>query len=159
MILGRDILMEVGIDILFSKQLISSPQFNAEIPMKPILATPSTHCHVEEQLNVENEAQRLAKVLEAKYKPANLEEICASTGNITEEQKSRLLALLKQYKELFNGLVGTWKGPPYKIQLKQGVTPYHAKPYPVPKAHELTLKTEIARLCKIGILKKVNQSE
>ena len=56
MILGRDVLTEIGIDILFSKQLISCPQFNAEIPMKPISATPSTHYHVEEQLNVENEA-------------------------------------------------------------------------------------------------------
>ena len=94
-------------------------------------------------------------MLEAKYKPANLEEICKTMGNITKEQKSRLLTLLKQYKELFDGPVGTWKGPPYKIHLKERVTPYHAKPYPVPKVHELTLKTEIARLCKIGKFKRL----
>ena len=86
MILGWDILTELGINILFSKQGISCPQFNAEIQMKLVSATSSTHYHVEEQLNIENEAQRLAKVLEAKYKPANLEEICKTTENITMEK-------------------------------------------------------------------------
>ena len=43
--------------------------------------------------------------------------------------------------------------------LKEGATPYHAKPYPAPKAYEQTLKTELKTLVEIGVLKKVNRSE
>ena len=37
--------------------------------------------------------------------------------------------------------------------------PHHARPFPVPKIHELTLKSEIDRLVRAGILRKVNRSE
>ena len=39
------------------------------------------------------------------------------------------------------------------------VKPYHAKPFPVPRVHEKTLPIEIDRLCQIGVLKKVNNSQ
>jgi len=45
-----------------------------------------------------------------------------------------------------------------KLELKDGVKPYHAKPFPVPKAYEETLKKEVNHLCKIGFLKKINRS-
>ena len=45
------------------------------------------------------------------------------------------------------------------MQLKDNVEPYHAKPFPVPHAYEATLKTEVERLEKIGVLKKVNRSK
>ena len=34
--------------------------------------------------------------------------------------------------------------------------PYHSKPFPVPKIHELTLKVEFRQTCQIGSV-KVNQ--
>jgi hypothetical protein len=39
------------------------------------------------------------------------------------------------------------------------VKPYLARPYPIPKIHGATLKSELERLCKIDILSKINQSE
>ena len=60
---------------------------------------------------------------------------------------------------MFDGTFGKWKGKPIHIQLKEGATPYHAKPYAVPKAYERKLKMEVDRLVKIGVLKKVNRSE
>jgi hypothetical protein len=48
---------------------------------------------------------------------------------------------------------------PYDIKLKENVTPYHAKPFPIPKVHEATLQVELDRLCAIGVLKKINRSE
>ena len=64
-----------------------------------------------------------------------------------------------KYESLFDGTLGKWTGEPYHIQLKEGATPYHARPYSVPKAYERTLKAEIARLESIGVLKRVNRSE
>ena len=41
----------------------------------------------------------------------------------------------------------------------EGAQPYHAKPFPIPKVHEQTLKTEINRLVTIGVSKRKHYSE
>jgi len=46
-----------------------------------------------------------------------------------------------------------------KLELKEGAKPYHARAYNVPRCHMQTLKAEVERLVKIGVLKKVNRSE
>jgi len=48
--------------------------------------------------------------------------------------------MLNKHNQLFDGTLGKWKGKPIHIQLKEGATPYHAKPYAVPKAYERKLK-------------------
>ena len=55
--------------------------------------------------------------------------------------------------------MGTWKTDPINIELKSDSKPHHARPYPVPKIHEEVFKKEVARLCKLGVLRKVNRSE
>ena len=47
----------------------------------------------------------------------------------------------------------------YKVQLKEGATPYHGRAYQVPKAYEQALRKEIERLVELNVLKKVNHSE
>jgi hypothetical protein len=59
------------------------------------------------------------------------------------------LDILLQHKTLFNGTLGHWYDSPYNIELKEGVEPYHAKPYPVPMIHEAILKAEVDRLCTV----------
>jgi len=66
---------------------------------------------------------------------------------------------LTEFKELFDGTLGTWKDQQINIETKEGAKPYHAKAFPIPKSREETLKKEISRLCQIGVLKKVNHSE
>ena len=60
---------------------------------------------------------------------------------------------------MFDGKLGRWKGKPYDIELKPDVTPYHSRPFSLPKCYEKTLRKEVERLCKIGVLKRVNRSE
>ena len=60
---------------------------------------------------------------------------------------------------MFDGTLGTWKGSAYDIELKPDATPYHARAYNIPKSVEKTTKIEVERLCKIGVLKRVNRSE
>jgi hypothetical protein len=50
-------------------------------------------------------------------------------------------------------------GTPFDIKTKEGAEPYHDRPFPVPNTHKLTLKTELDRLEKLGVLKKVNRSQ
>ena len=63
---------------------------------------------------------------------------------------------MNKYEELFDGTLGTWKDTEVELELIDDAKPYHARPYPIPKCHLDTLKMEVDRLCKIGVLKKVN---
>ncbi|MHA7865811.1 reverse transcriptase family protein, partial [Flagellimonas marinaquae] len=118
-----------------------------------------TSFYVEESDDLRNATDRISKILDAKYAPADLHEVAQQTPNLTPTERRKLEDLLQQYASLFDGTLGEWKGKPYHIQLRDGVTPYHTKPFSVPKAYELTLRKEIARLCKIGVLRKINHSE
>ena len=60
---------------------------------------------------------------------------------------------------MFDGTLGKWQSKPYDIQLKEGSKPYHAKAYPIPRIYEQTLRDELDRLIKIGVLRKKNRSE
>ena len=60
---------------------------------------------------------------------------------------------------MFDGVLGNYTGSKYKIELKENIKPYHAKPFPIPKVHEPTLKKEVERLVKIDVLKQINNSE
>ena len=44
-------------------------------------------------------------------------------------------------------------------KLKEDEKTYHAKPFPIPKLHELTFKKEVDKLIKIGALKKIINSQ
>ena len=38
---------------------------------------------------------------------------------------------------MFDGTLGIYTGSDYTIEFKQDAKPYHAKPFPIPKIHEL----------------------
>ena len=44
---------------------------------------------------------------------------------------------------MFDGTLGQYTGTNYTIDLKENTKPYHAKPFPIPKIHKLTLKKEV----------------
>ena len=53
--------------------------------------------------------------------------------------------LSKNHGNIFDGTLGNYTGAEHKIELLEGAHPYHAKPFPIPKEHEETLKTEVYR--------------
>ena len=101
----------------------------------------------------------MAHILDAKYEQADLIQVSKCNKKLSPKDQQKLLNLLLKYESLFDGQLGHWKDANYDIKLKEGATPFHSKPYPIPKAHEQTLKKEIQRLVNIGVLKKVNRSE
>jgi hypothetical protein len=64
------------------------------------------------------------------------------------------MKLLKKYDLLFDGTLGDWKTKPISFQLKEGVSPYHSRAFPVPKIHKETLIKEVERLVKRGVLEQ-----
>jgi len=60
--------------------------------------------------------------------------------------------VLLRFKELFDGTLGDWNLPPVSFEIKEGIKPYHGRPYPIPHIHKAVIMKEINRLCKIRVL-------
>ena len=157
LILGRDLLHELEVDISFSSKTVTWN--NVAIDMKPTMCTREDAFHVAEELFVSEDTDQIAKILEAKYKPANLKELTASLPQLNDNQKEQLHETLNRRCGLFDGTLGLWKGSSYKIELRDDVKPHHAHPYGIPHAYEHTFKREVERLCEVGVLRKINRSE
>ena len=64
-------------------------------------------------------------------------------------KQGKLLTFLQICESMFDGTLGSYNGPDYKIELKEGIKSYHAKPcFPVQRVHEETLKKEVEQLVK-----------
>ena len=126
-IIGQDLLHELEIDIKFSTKTMCWN--NVKVNMKEPTCTIENSFHVEEELFVTNETDRTAKILDAKYQPANLKELTANLPYLTANQQGQLYDCLNKRSSLFDGTLGLWKGEPYKIELWGSAQPYHARPY------------------------------
>jgi len=160
MIIGGDLLRELGIDLKYSTNQIAWGQ--AVIPMRDRDATSEEMFSLADSMESEatrDATARLNQILEAKYEKARPRDIVAACEHLNKDEQAKLERLLKRFEHLFDGTLGMWNGDPYRIELRAGVTPYHAKAYPVPKAYERTLRLEIERLVRAGVLRKVNRSE
>ena len=146
MIIGRDLMDSIGLDLLFSENLIRWD--NATVPMR------DNSLFREEKSNpynelfsmhdpVTTEAERIQRILDMKYAPADLDQIVQESTHLTEYEKSLLGKLLARYHDLFDGTLGTWNTDPIELELRPEVKPYHAKAYPVPHSQEKKLKEEI----------------
>ncbi len=160
MIIGRDLITSLQLDIKGSDMSIKWD--DSAIPWRSIDSTVDDIYLAEDRRNyqpIEQEMQRMTDILDAKYKKADLNQIASSADHLTNSEQSSLLALLKKYEGLFDGTLGTFTGTPYDIKLKENVEPHHARPFPAPKTHDLTLKSELDRLCALNVLKRVNRSQ
>ena len=164
MIIGRDLMHELGINLLFDTAEI----FWDNATVKMVAPSSLSEDWVE---NLEKEvlfahdpdttdAKRIQDIIESKYCPADLEKIVSECKHLEKDEQKQLLQLLQKYEDLFDGTLGTWKTDPIELELKDpNVKPYHAKPYPVPYSQEAKLKAECKRMCEYGVLRKINHSE
>ena len=157
MIIGRDLLQFLGIDVRFSNMTVEWE--GASMPFKEADASPLESYHVAEPAIVEEKLERVKKILDAKYEAADLQQVCSSQDQLRYEEQRQLQQLLEKYGDLFDGTLGLWKGSEVDLELKEGAAPYHSRAYPIPRIHKDTVYNEVQRLVKIGVLKKVNRSE
>jgi len=157
MIISRDILKFLKIDLRFSDEIIEWD--GTEMPFKDgDASTKEAHC-VADSNPVEDAVHRVNRILDAKYDKADIEKICEEQAELDKQQCEQIAVLLCKYEALFDGQLGRWHGQEVKLELQEGAKPCHACAYNIPQCHIQTLKAEVERLVKIGVLKKVNRSE
>jgi len=157
LIIGHDMLEDLGIILNFKTKNITWEEVSVPMCSWDTVKNDGYFIHDSDILN---EATRCTtRILDAHYAPATSDDIVSACHNLTLSQKQELKDLIDEYQDLFDGTLGYWKDQSINIQLKPGATPYHARAFPIPKSSEETFKREIACLCQLGVLKKVNHSE
>ena len=168
MIIGVKFMEQVGIDLSFKDRMITYEHVN--LPMTDVDSLPANggrslnDLHyvtgIEEPPLASEAVKRVSEILDAKYAPVTPEQILENSSHLTEEQKRTLKPLLIKHRKLFDGTLGKWKGIQHQLELKDPkATPFASRPYAVPVKNKATLILEINRLCKLGVLRKVNRSE
>ena len=129
MILGHDIMSELGITLDFKDQMMTwddstihmkDPESLLDIldPVNDFLRNSNQY-----ETEVLHEASiHLQKILDAKYEPADLVKVVWACKHLTEDEKHQLHSLLCKSEFLFDGTLGTWKNEPYNIELKEGLS-------------------------------------
>ena len=112
MIIGRDVLKELKIDVLTSDLTVTREHI--KIPQRPRDSNEQFNINAEEQDEFDEASKRLRQILEAKYEPADLDKMVAEC-DLNADQKIGLLQLLQKYDELFDGTLGTFGMEPYEL--------------------------------------------
>ena len=94
--------------------------------------------------------------MDTKYEKANLKDITTKIIYFNKNEQFLIYGLLKKHENMFDGTLGNYACTEYKIELLEGAQPYHAKPFPIPKIHEESLKTKFNRLVDICSFKCKN---
>ena len=167
MIIGRDLLGQLGIIIDYKSNLIDWE--GTKIPMRDYdkfhkLKLSSKELNViihntTEPLVTEKATERMVKILDSNYHKANLTEIVAGAMHLDKKQKMNLLTLLTKYEDVFDGTLGEWNTAPVEFELKEGEVPHSQRHYPVPHLYKETFHKELLRLVDIGVLEIVQESE
>ena len=135
------------------------------IPMKPPQKADAKGdinfiTNIKEPTATEEAVNHVKEILDAKYAPVSTDEILENSTHLTDSQKESLRPILDKHMKLFDGTLGKWKGVQHQLELKDtSLPPVACRPYPVPVARRQTLLLELERLCELGVLRKVNDSE
>ena len=113
MIIGRDLSNKIGLTLNFSTETIMWN--DASVPMKDTTATAIESLHIDYPIGIDDMVGRIGghkywNILEAKYKKLDLhKEVLDYSPQLEHAQRKDLLKLLKRYKTLFDGTLGTCK--------------------------------------------------
>jgi hypothetical protein len=158
---------EYGIILDFKEKMITVDEIKLPMRNIPYLQGSSTiralrlnHSLAMEPQSTQDATKRVTRILDANYQKADLQSIATDKcKHLSADQQKKLLQLLTKYELLFDNTLGDWKTKPVSFQLKEGVSPYHGRAFPVPKVHKETIKKEVEILCQLGVLERQPASE
>ena len=135
MIIGIDLLSELNMNVRFSNgtikwedQLVLMKSFHKiwknEYPTRK--KPKATVLYSVESKATKEATDLVLKILDLKYKKANLSKVVEDADNLNKQQKRMLLKLLKQYNELFDSTLGKWKTALVIIKMRPDANPVNS---------------------------------
>ena len=61
-------------------------------------------------------------------------------SHLSSEEQAKLLEVLTEFEDLFDGALGDWDTEPDSFELKEGAKLYHGRAFPIPKVHKETIE-------------------
>lgn len=164
LIIGIETLAKWGVVLDFRESEITID--NQTIQMRNVGALRSkrelrnTYVEAVEPLSTKEETDRVVRILDAKYEPADLPQVVEDNcPHLSVAERKSLLEVLLKYESMFQGTLGQWSGDEVHFDLKPDAKPWHGRPYPVPRVHRDTVRKEVDRLVDIDVLEPVQDSE
>ena len=162
LIIGKSTMHDIGVILDFKESTIQIDEIL--LPMRDIAdlqlkssitrALRNNANHAQEPVSTRTATKRVVEILDAKYEKADIPAIIRENcSHLDATDREKLLSMLLKFEPLFDGTLGDWNLPPVSFEVKEGMKPYHGRPYPVPQIHKAVLMKEINRLCEIGVLK------
>jgi hypothetical protein len=161
LIIGKQTMHNLGVKLDFQEKTITIDKIllrmrnTANLQLKPRItrALRENTCFAQESISTRSATKHMVKILDAKYEKANLTAIIRENcSHLTASDREKLLSVLLKFEPLFDGTLGDWKLLPVFFELKEGMKPYHGRPYLIPHKHKAVLMKEIKWLCNIGVL-------
>ncbi len=161
LIIGKQTVHNLGVILDFQEKPITIDEIllpmrnivNLQLEPRITRALRENNCFAQESISTQSATKHIVNILDAKYEKADLPAIIRENrSHPTASNREKLLSVLLKFKLLFDGTLGDWKLPPVSFELKEGMKPYHGRPYPIPHKHKAIIMKEIKRLCNIGVL-------
>jgi hypothetical protein len=161
LIIGKQTMHDLGVKLDIQEKIITIDKIllpmrniaNLQLKSRITRALRENTCFAQEPVSIHSTTKRMVKILDAKYENADLPAIIRENcSHLTASNREKVLSVLLKFELLFDGTLGDWKLLPVSFELKEGMKPYHGRPYPIPHKHKAILMKEIKRLCDIGVL-------
>jgi hypothetical protein len=145
LVIGKQTVHNLGVKWDFQEKTITIgkillPMRNiVDLQLKPRITRTlrENTCFAQEPISTCSATKCMVKILDAKYEKADLPAVIRENCcHLTASDKEKLLSVLLKFKPLFNGTLGDWKLPPVSFELKEGMKPYHGRPYLIPHKHK-----------------------
>ena len=155
MIIGSDLMEALGITLCYKSKQITWDEVN--VPMKDrgtIVDKDNTQNIFEltkESSILKMSEDRHNEIIQAMYGKIDITEHVKSLEHLTTQEQEELSQTLEAYPDMYQGAIGTLNIAPVHFELKKNARPYHARPFPIPKAYETLTKEECRRFAKDGI--------
>ncbi len=161
LIIGKQTMHDLGVKMDFQEKTITIdkillPMRNiTNLQLKPRITRTlrENSCFAQEPISTRSKTKHVVEILDAKYEKADLPAIIRENCSyLTAFDREKLLSVLLKFELLFDGTLGDRKLLPVSFELKEGMMPYHGRPYPIPHKHKAVLMKEINSLCNIAVL-------
>ena len=114
LIIGRDLMLELGLDISFENKTIMWE--GTTIPMRDFNMLRKWNLfkyemriiiqEMNEPIVAQEATDQMIKILDSNYRKANIKKVIAGAKHLNDKERTKLYALLIKYEDLFDGTLG-----------------------------------------------------
>ena len=174
MLLGRDILSQLGIIVDFKEHIMEWDEATVDMRNFPSSnafplnesQTLSVAEHLMHELlfsdylpNSDTFAASSVSMEANSYRRFDIPEIIGQCNHLTSSQQEELTQVLLKYPRLFSGHLRKFPDYQVHLELNEGAVPHRSRAYAVPHTHKSLFKDELERLCKEDVVEKASRAE